>query len=160
MNTNDLNSLQGASRPGIIGARFALMIMLGLVMGPWAFADDKSKPKGEAGDDLDVTMQIIVDPDAKLPDDVVRRIPLPARKPAASGAPNDKQTPAAADKGQERARDAKELGREMSERAKERAQQSNEERERARRSEDHRANSGQPPDNPDKPDTPDKSGKP
>src|SRR5690349_6995180 len=33
-------------------------------------------------DDLDVTMQIIVDPDAKLPDEVVRRIPLPERKPA------------------------------------------------------------------------------
>ena len=36
----------------------------------------------EKRDDLDVTMQIIVDPDAKLPDEVVRRIPLPARKSA------------------------------------------------------------------------------
>jgi hypothetical protein len=38
----------------------------------------------EKRDDLDVTMQIIVDPDAKLPDEVVRRIPLPTRKSAES----------------------------------------------------------------------------
>lgn len=37
----------------------------------------------EKRDNLDVTMHIIVDADAKLPDKVVRRIPLPARKSAA-----------------------------------------------------------------------------
>ena len=39
-------------------------------------------------DDLDVTMQIITDPDAKRPDEVVRQIPLPPRKPAAPAAKN------------------------------------------------------------------------
>src|SRR5437868_768665 len=46
---------------------------------PSAFAQEKTDTRS---DDLDVTMQIIVDPDAKLPDDLVRRIPLPARRPS------------------------------------------------------------------------------
>src|SRR3954468_16320725 len=36
-------------------------------------------------DDLDVTMRVIVDPNAKVPDEIVRKIPLP--KPAATAAP-------------------------------------------------------------------------
>lgn len=43
----------------------------------------QQQPQGRR-DDLDVTMQIIVDPDAKLPDEVVRRIPVPTRKPVES----------------------------------------------------------------------------
>src|SRR5262245_63027035 len=37
-------------------------------------------------DDLDVTMRVIVDPDAKVPDEIVRRIPLP-KPPQPSNAP-------------------------------------------------------------------------
>src|SRR5262245_19517613 len=41
-------------------------------------------------DDLDVTMRVIVDPDAKVPDEIVRRIPLPKpAQPAASPAPGN-----------------------------------------------------------------------
>lgn len=96
-----------------------------------------AQESAEARDDLDVTMHIIVDADAKVPDEVVRRIPLPARKPAEqadAGAGKDQTKPDAAAKGQERAREARELGREMVERAQERAQQAAEQREQARRS--------------------------
>ena len=107
-------------------------------------------------DDLDVTMQIIVDPDAKLPDEVVRRIPLPARKPAepsaASSGPANHATPDAAAKGQERAREAQELGKEMSQGAKERAQNANDQREQARReATEKRQNPGPPSEPPGRP---------
>lgn len=124
-----------------------------------AFAQQKPEA---ARDDLDVTMQIIVDPDAKLPDELIRRIPLPARKPTqpapASGKDADKSDPPAsdrADKGQERAREAQELGREMSERAKDLAKEAAEQREQARRStaEERRRNPGRP-DPPGRPPTP------
>ena len=118
-----------------------------------AGAQDKSPSKS---DELDVTMQIIVDPDAKLPDEVVRRIPLPARKPAepsaASSGPANHATPDAAAKGQERAREAQELGKEMSESAKERAQNANDQREQARReATEKRQNPGPPSEPPGRP---------
>ncbi|MET0660190.1 MAG: hypothetical protein ABW110_18765 [Steroidobacteraceae bacterium] len=105
-----------------------------------------------ARDDLDVTMQIIVDPDAKLPDEVVRKIPLPARGAAAKSSPSaqSQRKPAdAAAKGQSRADAAKELDSNMSEQAKERTQDASQQREQAGRSmaEEHRRN-------PPKPDTP------
>ena len=59
-----------------------------------------------AREELDVTMQIIADPNAKQPDEVVRRIPLPARKPTTS-AREQRATPEAAAKGQERASEAR-----------------------------------------------------
>jgi hypothetical protein len=114
-------------------------------------------------DDLDVTMQIIVDPDAKLPDEVVRRIPLPARKPAepSKQSPADKADsktakPDVAAEGQDRARDAKELGRDMADSAKQRAKEAAEQREQARRSaaEDNRGNPGRPPNPPNPPGRP------
>ena len=57
---------------------------LAAVLLAWAaeYAQQQQQQAGPKRDDLDVTMQIIVDPDAKLPDEVVRRIPLPERKPA------------------------------------------------------------------------------
>lgn len=96
----------------------------------------QEKPQARP-DDLDVTMQIIVDPDAKLPDEVVRRIPLPARKPGdppdpSAGDKSAKKADAAAD-GKERASEAKELGKAMGESAKERAREAAEQREQARR---------------------------
>jgi hypothetical protein len=111
-------------------------------------------------DDLDVTMQIIVDPDAKLPDEVVRRIPLPARKPAepsnqdaANKADSKDAKPDAAAEGQDRARDAKELGRDMADSAKQRAKEAADQREQARRdaADDRRGNPGRPDDPPKNP---------
>jgi hypothetical protein len=130
----------------------AMLAVLCLLAGS-AFAQ---QPPESKRDDLDVTMQIIVDPDAKLPDEVVRRIPLPARKSAESSEPSagkDPGKPDAAAEGKDRAREAKDLGREMSESAKQKAQEAAEQREQARRSaaEDHRRNPGPPTDPPDPP---------
>jgi hypothetical protein len=114
-------------------------------------------------DDLDVTMQIIVDPDAKLPDEVVRRIPLPARKPAESSSPNTGGQPgkpetagADQDKDKEQANEAREHGRETSEAAKERAREAAEQREAARRAEaeEKRRERGPPDDRPNPPNRP------
>jgi membrane protein involved in colicin uptake len=86
------------------------------------------------GDDLDVTMQIIVDPNAKLPDEVVRRIPLPAQRSSASSAPptqsgakpaDTKPEPAA--KESERRQESREVGKEAAESARERAKEAREE---------------------------------
>ena len=126
-----------------------------------AMADDKQQAKNPP---LDVTMQIIVDPDAKLPDEVVRRIPLPERKPGdqsaqptASG--GDKSTQDTGSENKERAREAKELGRELGQSAKEKAQEAKEQREQARRSaaEERRRNPPEPPGNPNPPGRPPRS---
>jgi len=132
-----------ASRTMVSRASVALAIAL-FVIAECAFA--QSKPNAKR-DDLDVTMQIIVDPDAKLPDEVVRRIALPPRKPAETGKPD------AASKGQERAQETQELGREASENAKERTQEAAELREQARRAkaEEHQRDQGPPPDPPGRP---------
>ena len=118
-----------------------------------AEAAEKNRP---AGDDLDVTMQIILDPDAKLPDEVIHRIAVPARKPPkqpTSSSDPAKSSAAEPDaKGQERAKEAKELGSEMSERAKERAQDANDQREAARRA--IADEKGPKPDKPPHPDPP------
>lgn len=136
------NILQRLDRTGIMqcGAAPALLASLCLIVQS-AMADDKPAPKR---DDLDVTMQIITDPDAKLPDEVVRHIPLPARKPSAAPTNNAKE---ATDKSQERAREAKELGSEAAERAKERAKDAAEQREQATRSmaDERRRNPPKPP---------------
>jgi hypothetical protein len=122
-----------------------------------AYAQQQPQQPGPKRDDLDVTMQIIVDPDAKLPDEVVRRIPLPERKPADQSAPHsnvgaggDKSSNETAAENKERAREAKELGREMGQSAKEKAKEAAEIREQARRSaaEDRRRDPPEPPANP------------
>jgi hypothetical protein len=110
-------------------------------------------------DDLDVTMQIIVDPDAKLPDEVVRRIPLPARKPAqtppADAGKPGKPEGAATGKGSEHASEASEHGRQTAEGAKERGREAAEQREAARRAEaEERRREHGPPDHPDPPNRP------
>jgi hypothetical protein len=132
-------------------ASFALAIAL-IVIGECAFAQAEPNAKR---DDLDVTMQIIVDPDAKLPDEVVRRIALPPRKAAEQPAQGRREPdkPDAASKGQERAQEAQELGREASENARERTQEAAELREQARRAkaEEHQREHGPPPDPPGRP---------
>lgn len=114
------------------------LALLCLIAAPCAVAQQILEPKH---DGLDVTMRVIVDPAATVPDEVVRHIPLPAREPDGQSAKPD-----AATKGQERAREAQELGREMSERAREMAEQAAEQREQARRSiADERRRSPVPP---------------
>jgi hypothetical protein len=131
------------------GAGAMLLVMLCLVT-QGAFAQQKSAPKT---DELDVTMQVIVDPDAKLPDEVVRRIPLPAPKPAVQPAANatDGKKPDAAIKSEDRAREAREMGRETSNAAKERAKDAAEQREQARRAEDERRRNPPKPPRPHPP---------
>lgn len=139
-------------------ARASVMALCLFAQGALAQAQEKPAKQGE----LDVTMQIIVDPDAKLPDEVVRKIPLPARR-SAEPTQNTKQTPSQssssddAAKGQERAREARELGSEMSERVKEKNQEAAEQREEARRAaaeERDQRERGPPADPPGRPSTP------
>lgn len=118
-------------------------------------------------DDLDVTMQIIVDPDAKLPDEVVRRIPLPERKsPASSASPSNQSQSQSkgADKQDQQnrnnAREAQEVGKEAGQSAKERAKEAKEQREQARRAEAEERrrrnenNPNRPPNPPGRPQRP------
>jgi hypothetical protein len=62
--------------------------LLALVI-PAVFAQS---PPARNRDDLDVTMHVIVDPDAKVPDEIVRRIPLPKPAQPATGAPSTTTT--------------------------------------------------------------------
>jgi hypothetical protein len=101
-------------------------------------------------DDLDVTMQIMVDPAAMRPDEVIRKIPLPAHKAATPAAEQTKSEPAkssASATGQDGASDANQHGQDMADHAQERAQEAADQREQARRSaaEDHRKNPPKPP---------------
>jgi hypothetical protein len=123
-----------------------------------------STEKGSEGkrDDLDVTMQIIVDPNAKLPDEVVRRIPLPTARGTATApsapakGPGAKPDPAA--KGRERAEEDRELGKDAADSARERAREAQQQREEARNSaakDRERDKDRGPPENPPgRPDTP------
>ena len=165
------NSLRRPPRTGIMAVRvkyarvkYATALAPGLLVMSLAMncahAQQAAQP-GPKRDDLDVTMQIIVDPDAKLPDEVVRRIPLPERKPADQSAQSnlgadDKSTRDTGAENKERAREAKELGRELGQSAKEKAQDAKEQREQARRSaaEERRRNRPDPPGNPNPPGRP------
>jgi type IV secretory pathway VirB10-like protein len=124
----------------------------------WCFSlSALAQEKPAKRDDLDVTMQIIVDPNAKLPDEVVRRIPLPASRAQVdrSTGPSEPK-PDVAEKGRERAEEARELGREASERAKERAREAQEQREEARNSNaDRGKDNGKGKDDADRPNRPD-----
>jgi hypothetical protein len=145
MITAQLTGLPRSSEAVMMSVRGVMAPLVLCLAAQCAFAQQKTAPRH---DDLDVTMQIIVDPDAKLPDEVVRRIPLPAQ--ASSAARDAARSNAAADaaaNGQERAREARELGREMSERAKERVQDAAEQREQAQRSmaDERRRNPPKPP---------------
>jgi hypothetical protein len=162
------NSLPRPRRTGIMGVqvkyarvKYATPLVPGLLslclLMNCAHAQQQEQRPGPKPDDLDVTMQIIVDPDAKLPDEVVRRIPLPERKPADQSAPQpnvgagDKSTKDSASENKERAREAKELGREVGQSAKEKARDAAEQREQARRSaaeERRRRDPPGPPENP------------
>jgi hypothetical protein len=156
------NGLSAPHRPVIMRAAVASAAFL-LLCSLATSAGAQDQPQGK-GDDLDVTMQIIVDPDAKLPDEVVRRIPLPTRKSAdsqpsnAPGGESGKPETAGSgkDKDQDRGNEAREHGRESSEAAKERAREAAEQREAARRAEaeERRRERGPPDDRPNPPNRP------
>jgi hypothetical protein len=153
-----LNDLPRPPRAAIMRMIATWAASVVLLLGAAAAGAQNKSPS--TGDELDVTMQIIVDPDAKLPDEVVRRIPLPARKPADQPTAPDSSTqqtaPDTKAKGQERGREAQEMGREMSESAKERAQNANDQREQARRAvaDEKKRNRGPPTDPPNPPGRP------
>jgi hypothetical protein len=80
-------------------------------------------PPASNRDDLDVTMHVIVDPDAKVPDEIVRRIPLPKPAQSATGAPSTTTEPGAKDKKPAPAPAAGSQGREFGQQVSEEARQ-------------------------------------
>lgn len=150
------NGLSAPQRAVIMRAAVASAALL-LLCSFATIAAAQEQPQGKR-DDLDVTMQIIVDPDAKLPDEVVRRIPLPARKPAETSSAAAGGQSGNSDAGPEKDRDnaASEQGKETSEAAQERAREAQEQREAARRAAAEEKNKRErgPPDRPDPPNPP------
>jgi hypothetical protein len=122
-------------------ASFAAMLFV--VYAPVAIGQETVTPKEE----LDVTMQIIADPNAKIPDEIVRRIPVPSRKTAERAAAGDAAASEAGAKPPERAKKARESAAEMSDRSNKQAQQAAERREQSRRSADE-ARRQKPPKTP------------
>lgn len=120
-----------------------------VALAPCAMAQT-APPAPATSDDLDVTMRVIVDPNAKVPDEIVRRISLPQprtdKPPGREGdAPAESSAPAT--RGEERASQAREQGREFGQDVAEQARQRAEE---ARRNTRPPANPGPstPPRNP------------
>lgn len=124
-------------------------------------------PPANNQDDLDVTMRVIVDPDAKVPDEIVHKIPLPKPGTPASGtAPGDKSdkkdksnnssnSNSSGEKGKGNSAEAHDKGREFGQQTAEQAKQRSEE---ARRNGKPDKPPGKPPAPPGKP--PDKPPKP
>ena len=140
------------SSKGIMRRAWRHLAMLAFIV-PAAFAQTPSAPKG---DDLDVTMRVIVDPNAKVPDEIVRRIPLPKPAPPATspdkatepgkpedkGKPDDKGKPAdPGSQGQHRGSENRDQGREFGEQVSEEAKQRSEE---VRRNENKKSPPGTP----------------
>jgi hypothetical protein len=144
------------SSKGIMRRARRLGLVVVLVLGPLVVS--AQTPPAHAQDDLDVTMRVIADPNAKVPDEIVRRIPLPkpAQATPASGKPADKPSPA--DKPDDKAKgpDAAkppEPGRDFGQGVADDAKQRADEAKRAKPD-----TAGKPPNPPGKP--PDPPGKP
>jgi hypothetical protein len=88
---------------------WSAIVGLGAVLCSFAAAADQPAP-AERGGDLDVTMRIITDPDAKLPDEIVRRITLPPPRPAP---PAEDRSDEDRSTGLDRAEEAREQGRQF-----------------------------------------------
>ena len=136
------------SSKGIMRRAPQLVLALAFIVSS-AFAQT---PPADNRDDLDVTMRVIVDPNAKVPDEIVRKIPLP--KPGQPTGPpakdkdkaNESGKPAdAGAQGQQRATEARDQGREFGEQVSDQAKQRSEE---ARRNKDPPAPPRGPPDSP------------
>jgi len=96
----------------LVFAFFSLALMVSVV--------SAQAPPARPRDDLDVTMRVIVDPNAKVPDEIVHRIQLPKpAQPASGTAP--KSEPGA--KGKDHAPDAHQQGREFGQQTAEEARQ-------------------------------------
>ena len=122
--------------------RLYISSLLALIT-PAVFAQS---PPARNRDDLDVTMHVIVDPDAKVPDEIVRRIPLPKpAQPATGGASTTKPK---SDKPSEPGADASGQGREFGQQVSEDAKQRSEE---ARNNKKPKPPPGQPPGRPPSP---------
>jgi hypothetical protein len=95
----------------VIIRRYAWSAMVALWAGLCslsAAADQPASP--EQSGELDVTMRIITDPDAKLPEEIVRRITLP---PPRSAPPAEEQRDENRSTGPDRAEKAREQGRQF-----------------------------------------------
>ena len=131
------------SRKGIM--RTARLLTPVLVLGFMAIPAFAQSPPARSRDDLDVTMHVIVDPDAKVPDEIVRRIQLPKPGPAAPAEgkkSTDEKKPEPGAKGQERSPEPREQGREFGQQVSEEAKQ---------RAEEAKRNQGKKPDKPHPP---------
>lgn len=111
----------------LVAKRAAFAVACGLVAN-LALAQE---PAVEPREDLDVTMRVIVDPNARLPDEIVRRIPLPRAErppgpPAGAGKSEDKDAgdaPPGRDVAAEAREQGREFGKDVAERAREMAEE-------------------------------------
>jgi hypothetical protein len=101
--------------------RLCFASLLALII-PAVFAQS---PPARNRDDLDVTMHVIVDPDAKVPDEIVRRIPLPKPAQPATGATSTNSSTSTTEPGDSKGPDGKgrEFGKQVSEAAKQRSEE-------------------------------------
>ena len=131
------------SRKGMI--RAARLLTLTFVLGFMAMAAFAQSPPARSRDDLDVTMHVIVDPDSKVPDEIVRRIQLPKpgqAAPAEGKKSTDEKKAEPGANGQGRSSEAREQGREFGQQVSEEAKQ---------RAEEAKRNQGKKPDKPHPP---------
>jgi hypothetical protein len=115
--------------------------LLALII-PAVFAQS---PPARDRDDLDVTMHVIVDPDAKVPDEIVRRLPLPKPAQPATGAASSSTTESG--KPKDSSVKGREFGQQVSEDAKRRSEE-------ARKKPKPAQPPGRPPSPPGRPPTP------
>jgi hypothetical protein len=131
--------------------RWVVLLVATCLSASAAFAEEPAA----ADDELDVTMRVIADPNARVPDEIVSRIPLPSARPAPRGQP-DKATPPGQEQ-KEAASEARERGRELGQdtatRARERAEEQRHNNIGNRGPPDDRPG-GPPPDPPGRPKPP------
>jgi hypothetical protein len=111
------------SRVGIMTRRARVLATFGAIGLTLPGALSAQEPMAGAGqrEELDVTLRIIVDPEAKRPDEIVRRIPLPRparpgaaeRRSPAGGEPRDANDAAPPARGEDTAAQAREQGRQF-----------------------------------------------
>jgi hypothetical protein len=124
--------------------RFARRLRIVSLLALIVPAVSAQSPPARDRDDLDVTMRVIVDPNAKVPDEIVRRIELPKpAQPSPAPANPDKKPEKPVPPGQQRSSEAREQGREFGQQVAEEAKQ---------RAEEARRNN--PPDNSNRPPNP------
>jgi hypothetical protein len=122
--------------------RQILVLVSTTLIVPVVFAQaPPANTKQDSDAELDVTMRVIVDPDAKVPDEIVHRIPFPKPKPATAVTPpkSDK------DKGNSAQSQAQGQGREFGQQTAEQARQ---------RADEARRNKEKPPKTPGPPGQP------